>query len=55
MQSYMTFKEVRKCYKIEKNWHMPWHFSASGQYVCFLEGNRECYKVGDVYVVTERR
>lgn len=55
MQTYMTFKEVRKCYKIEKWFHAPRHFEQSGQYVCFLSSNKECFKYGDVYVVTDRR
>ena len=51
----MTFEEVKKNYKIEKWFHTPWHFSASGQYVCFLSGNKECVKCGEVYVVQDRR
>jgi hypothetical protein len=58
MQTYMTFKtfkEVKKNYTIEKWFHMPWHFGVSGQYVCYLAGHLECFKSGDIYIVTERR
>jgi len=60
MQKYKTFAEVKKNFKVEKNWHMPWHFNQSGQYVCFLEGGLECFKTftfkgeGE-YVVQKRR
>jgi hypothetical protein len=55
MQTYMTFKEVKKNYTVEKWFHMPWHFGVSGQYVCYLAGHLECFKSGDIYIVTERR
>jgi hypothetical protein len=55
MQKYKTFKEVKALYKVEKWFHTPWHFSQSGQYVCFLEGNLECYKWDDEYIVTKKR
>jgi hypothetical protein len=54
-QKYKTFKEVRALYTVEKWFHTPWHFSQSGQYVCFLEGDLECYKWDDEYVVRFRR
>lgn len=55
MQKYNTFAEVKKNFKVEKWFHAPWHFSQSGQYVCFLSGNKECYKWDGVYIVTDRR
>jgi hypothetical protein len=50
-----TFTEIRKKYKIEKWFHMPWHFSASGHYVCFLQDDQECYKCDGGYIVRARR
>ena len=55
MQKFKSFKEVKSQFQIEKWFHTPWHFSQSGQYVCFLSGNKECYKWGDEYIVQERR
>jgi hypothetical protein len=57
---YKSFKDVRAKYKVEKAWHTPWHFNQSGQYVCYLSDNKECYKSWDdsgepVYVVGPRR
>lgn len=54
---FKSFKEVKALYKVEKWFHMPWHFSQSGHYVCFLGGNLECYKVPftDEYIVQNRR
>ncbi len=59
-EHYGTFKEVKAAYTIEKWWHMPRHFSQSGDYVCFLSGNKECFKSWDedgqdIYIVQERR
>jgi len=56
MTTYKTFKEVKKEYTVEKSWHTPWHFSASGQYVCYLSDNKECYKdLYNNYIVADRR
>ena len=57
MQTFKTFREIRALFKIEKWFHMPWHFSQSGQYVCFLEGGKECYKLPftDGYAVRDKR
>ena len=54
---FKSFKEVKALYKVEKWFHMPWHFSQSGDYVCFLEGNLECCKVPftNEYTVQNRR
>jgi len=41
---FKTFKDVKAKYKVTKGFHMPWHFSQSGQYVCLLEGGVECRK-----------
>ena len=41
---FKTFKDVKAKYKVTKGFHMPWHFSQSGQYVCLLEGGLECRK-----------
>lgn len=59
-KTFKTFAEVRAKYKVEKWFHTPWHFSGSGQYVCFLSGNKECYKTGEGtpsegYIVCKRR
>ena len=54
-KTFKTFAEIKANYKVEKWFHTPWHFSASGQYVCFLSGNKECYKTEEGYVVGERR
>jgi hypothetical protein len=54
-QTFKTFKEVKEKYKIEKWFHTPWHFDQSGQYTCFLEGNKECYKNGAEYIVQNKR
>jgi hypothetical protein len=54
-KTFKTFAEVRAKYKVEKGFHTPWHFSGSGQYVCFLSGNKECYKTEEGYIVGKRR
>ena len=56
-KTFKTFKQIKALYKIEKWFHTPWHFSQSGQYVCFLEGGKECYKCtcSNEYVVRSRR
>jgi len=41
---FKTFKDVKAKYKVTKGFHMPGHFSQSGQYVCLLEGGLECRK-----------
>jgi hypothetical protein len=57
MQTFKTFKQVRAAFNIEKWFHMPHHFFQSGQYVCHLHGNKECYKApfADEYIVRNRR
>jgi len=52
---FKTFKDVKAKYEVEKGWHMPWHFSQSGQYVCYLKGDLECGKDCESYdPVTEK-
>ena len=55
MKKYKTFKAVKQEHTVEKWFHTPWHFSASGHYVCFLSDNMECYKDSGSYIVTKRR